>query len=120
LVEETEMKKTSKNSCENEILILLLFSRGAESRKKILKVLRYSSKNCSQIAREVELDWWTVQRHLRRLLKEHIVENSAFGNSKYYRLTQKGKDAIKIISQENKKKNDEQVHMSSNSVERMA
>ena len=98
MVEETEMTKTDRNGCENDVFVLLLFSRGAESRKKILNTLLYSSKNCSQIAKEVGLDWWTVQRHLRLLLKDRIIESSEFGNySKYYRLTQKGKEAIKII-----------------------
>jgi predicted transcriptional regulator len=96
------MKRIGKNSCENELSILLLLSRGAVSRKKILEALLYGSKNCSQIARDVELDWWTVQRHLRLLLKEHMVESSAFGNSKYYRLTQKGKEVIKALLSNNK------------------
>jgi predicted transcriptional regulator len=120
VIEETKMKGTGKNNHENEILILLCLSRGAESRKKILNVLLYKSKNCNQIAQEVELDWWTVQRHLRHLLKENIVENSTFGNSKYYRLTQKGKDATKFISQEDKNENGNQVHTNNNSLERIA
>ncbi|MEM2099684.1 MAG: helix-turn-helix domain-containing protein [Candidatus Bathyarchaeia archaeon] len=91
------MNRADKNSYENEILILFRLSRRAESRKKILKALRYSSKNCSQIAREVGLDWWTVQKHLCTLRKENIVKSSDFGNSKFYRLTSKGEDVIKAL-----------------------
>jgi len=96
------MNRADKNSCENGILILFRLSRGAESRKKILKALRYSSKNCSQIAREVGLDWWTVQKHLCTLRKENIVKSSDFGNSKFYRLTSKGEDVIKALLSNNK------------------
>jgi predicted transcriptional regulator len=111
------MNTTGKEKCENEILILLHLSRGAESRKKILKAILYGSKNCSQIARDVKLDWWTVQRHLRLLLKEHIVENSSFGNSKFYRLTKKGEDAIKNLSKDSRMETDEQCQIGISSVE---
>jgi len=96
------MNRADENSYESEILILLRLSRGAGSRKKILKALLYSSKNCSQIAREVGLDWWTVQKHLCRLMKESIVKSSDFGNSKFYRLTPKGEDVIKALLSNNK------------------
>lgn len=102
MVEETEMNRADKNSYESEISILFHLSRRAESRKKILKALLYSSKNCSQIAREVGLDWWTVQKHLCRLMKENIIKSSDFGNSKFYRLTPKGEDVIKALLSNNK------------------
>lgn len=97
------MNRADKNRCENEILILLVLSRGAESRKKILKALLHSSKNCSQIAREVGLDWWTVQKHLCRLMKKNIVNSSDFGNSKFYRLTPKGEEVIRALQSSNGK-----------------
>ena len=91
------MSKPERANYETAVLVLLSLSRGAESRKKILIALLSGPKNCSQIAREVGLDWWTVQKHLRCLMKENLVKSSDFGNSKFYRLTQKGEEAIKAI-----------------------
>ncbi|MEM2081126.1 MAG: winged helix-turn-helix domain-containing protein [Candidatus Bathyarchaeia archaeon] len=109
------MDRTDKNGYNSEIL--LCFSRGAESRRKILEALRYRPKNCNQIAQDVKLDWWTAQRHLRLLLREHMVESTLFGNSKYYRLTQAGKEVIRAILSNNK--NDKQAHASNASLERL-
>lgn len=109
------MDRADKNGYNSEIL--LCFSKGAESRRKILEALRYSPKNCNQIARDVKLDWWTVQRHLRFLLKGHIVESIDFGNSKYYRLTRAGEEAIRAILTDNK--SDKQAHVCNASLERL-
>ena len=100
------MSKPEKASFETAVLVLLSLSRGAESRKKILVTLLSEPKNCSQIAREVELDWWTVQKHLRSLLKENIIKSSAFGNSKFYKLSSIGEEAIRALQSSNKKKFD--------------
>ena len=90
---------------ETAVLVLLTLSRGAESRKKILLTLLSGPKNCRQISQKIGLDWWTVQKHLRLLLKENIVNSSDFGNSKFYKLTPKGEAAIKaILSEEDSKK----------------
>jgi predicted transcriptional regulator len=91
------MNKPEKPSYETAVLVLLSLSRGAESRKKILSALLSEPKNCSQIAREVGLDWWTVQKHLRSLLKENIIKSSAFGNSKFYKLSVVGEEAIRAL-----------------------
>lgn len=91
------MSKSEDKIFGTEILVLLTLSKGAESRKKILSSLLNGPKNCRQLSREVGLDWWTIQKHLRKLLKENIVKSSDFGNSKFYRLTSKGEDAITAI-----------------------
>ncbi len=91
------MDRRESTTLGTEIVILLSLSKGAESRKKILTALILGPKNCRQLSIEVGLDWWTVQKHLRRLLKENIVKSSDFGNSKYYKLTPRGEDALKAI-----------------------
>lgn len=100
------MSKPEKGSYETAVLVLLSLSRGAESRKRILVTLLSEPKNCSQIAREVRLDWWTVQKHLRSLLKENIIRSSAFGNSKFYKLTSMGEEVIRALQSNNKKNSD--------------
>jgi predicted transcriptional regulator len=104
------MSKPGKGSCETAILVLLSLSRGAGSRKKILTTLLSRPKNCSQIAKEVELNWWTVQKHLRTLMKENVIKSSAFGNSKFYKLSSMGEDAIKAIQSSSGKISDLKSH----------
>ncbi|WNZ29200.1 MAG: winged helix-turn-helix transcriptional regulator [Candidatus Bathyarchaeota archaeon] len=100
---------TNPENDENErIQILLTLSRGAKSRRNIMKSLHCQPKNCSQIARDVKLDWWTVQRHLQRLMKDRMVKNSSFGNIKYYRLSHNGKEIIRRLSSDDNKELDEQ------------
>ncbi len=91
------MSKSEKAIYENAVLVLLKLSRGAESRKKILITLLSGPKNCSQIAKEVKLDWWTVQKHLLSLMKENIIKSSSFGNSKFYRLSSMGEEVIRAL-----------------------
>ncbi len=95
------MSKPEKGSYETAVLVLLSVSRGAKSRKKILVTLLSEPKNCSQIAREVGLDWWTVQKHLRSLMKENIIKSSPFGNSKFYKLSSIGEEAITVLQTSN-------------------
>ena len=95
------MSKPEKAIYETAVLVLLVLSRGAESRKRILILLLSGPKNCSQIARDVSLDWWTVQKHLRSLMKENIIKSSAFGNSKFYKLSSMGEEAIRSLQSSN-------------------
>ena len=105
-----------ENDGNERIQILLMLSRGAKSRRNIMKSLLCQPKNCSQIARDVKLDWWTVQRHLQLLMKERMVKNSSFGNLKYYRLSHNGKELIRALSPDDNKKLDEQHGMAVDSV----
>jgi len=97
------MNKPEKASFEPAVLVLLSLSRGAESRKKILITLLSDPKNCSQISKEVKLDWWTVQKHLRSLLKENVIKSSPFGSSKFYRLSPMGEEVIRALQSSDRK-----------------
>lgn len=80
---------------EKEIdLILLSLSKGASSRKKILRHLILKPKNCNQLANDCELEWWSVQKHLKILLREQFIKSTPFGNIKFYKLTSRGKNAL--------------------------
>jgi predicted transcriptional regulator len=88
---------------ESKLLVLLRFSRGAESRIKILEMLRLKPKNCNQLSKEVKLEWWTVQKHLEVLMKENLVRRVEFGRRKFYKLTPKGEKALTEISSKSKR-----------------
>jgi len=51
-----------RKELDDEVNLLLSFSRGAETRRQILKALLLRPKNCNQIAKEIKVDGWTVLR----------------------------------------------------------
>lgn len=93
------MNKIAKAKDDSVFSILFSLSKGAESRKRILSSLFLGPKNCNQISKELGLDWWTVKKHLLILSNEHIVKSMQFGNSKFYKLTPVGEEALKLIQQ---------------------
>jgi predicted transcriptional regulator len=75
---------------ESEFYVLLSLSKGAESRKRILRALLLKPKNCNQIADELDLDWFSVQKHLRILVEKKIITSFDFGHIRFYNLTRLG------------------------------
>ncbi|MCW4019433.1 MAG: hypothetical protein NWF00_12280 [Candidatus Bathyarchaeota archaeon] len=91
------MSKPENAEFETPILVLLSLTKGANSRKNILITLLSGPKNCNRIAKDVRLNWWTVQKHLHRLKKENLVKSLDFGDSKFYSLSTKGEAIIRTF-----------------------
>lgn len=91
------MAEAEKNKTDTIYLILLSLSKGAGSRRKILISLCNGPKNCNQLSKETELDWWTVRKHLMVLSKENIIKAVPFGCSKFYKLTPVGEVIMKKL-----------------------
>lgn len=51
----------------------------------------------------IDLDWWTVKKHLVSLMKEKLIKSSAFGNSKFYELSRMGEEVIRALQSSNGK-----------------
>jgi predicted transcriptional regulator len=79
---------------EDQVCLLFSLTNGANSRKKILRELINAPKNCNQIAYQIKLDWWTVQKHLQLLVKIGAVAQISFGHTKFYKLTENGKHIL--------------------------
>jgi predicted transcriptional regulator len=75
---------------EREFLLLLNFSKGALSRKKILENILFDYKNCAQIAKNINLNWRTVDRNLRILYKSNYVKSIKFGRREFFKISRKG------------------------------
>jgi|YelNatPaOPRAMG01_1025707.scaffolds.fasta_scaffold10405_7 predicted transcriptional regulator len=82
---------------DDETCLLLMFSQGAKMRKNIIEKLLYGPKNCNQIAKELESDWWTIQKHLQRLEKAGLIKSISLGRLRFYKITFKGEKALKLI-----------------------
>jgi predicted transcriptional regulator len=74
------------NKLDDTIYVLLNISKGAETRRRILKALQCGPKNCNQIARQIGVDWWTIQKHLQLLIKTGLINEINIGRMKYYKL----------------------------------
>jgi len=95
------MSNRKQKEIDNEVEILLCFSKGAETRKRILKSLQYRQKNCNQIAKELGLDWWSVQKHLQRLKKVNLMLSLKIGRIEFYKMSSKCKAALEVLNIQN-------------------
>jgi DNA-binding transcriptional ArsR family regulator len=78
--------RSGKRTVNDVMNVLLIFSRGAVMRRKIIKILIYAPKNCNQIAKCLKVNWWTIQKHLQRLEKAGIIKGVNVGRVRYYSL----------------------------------
>ena len=95
------MSKPDSIRYESEFSVLLDSSKGANSRKKILRTLLLGSKSCNQIAIKLKLNWRTAYRHLQILEEKNLVRSLGFGQRKFYKLTLKGEEVIGSIKSKN-------------------
>lgn len=86
---------------------LLLQMKGGETRTTILKSL-LTPKDRFQLARDLELDWTTIDYHVQVLLKYGLVqEKTAYGNVKLYELTPVGNVLLNALEEMSRKKTQE-------------
>lgn len=79
---------------------LFLGTLSNENRLKIINLLRESSKNVSEICRELRFNQTTVSHNLRRLEKCGFVFMKRKGKCRYYSLNERTiKPLMKLIDQ---------------------
>jgi predicted transcriptional regulator len=91
------VKEIKGVNSDSKISVLLLHSRGAAMREKILNTLLSGPKNCNQIARNLESDWWTIKKHLQFLMSAKLVKPVDFGRITFYEITLEGNAALKYV-----------------------
>lgn len=75
---------------DDESSLLLVFSKGAKTRRRIIATLQTRLLNCNQIASELDLDWWTVAKHLEYLKQSGLIRCMNVGRIRFYKVTPKG------------------------------
>lgn len=69
--------------------------RGSATRIELLNAITETPKNKLQLAKELGVDWKTIDNHVEMLLKNRLVEEKmSIGTSRYYGAT---KDASRIL-----------------------
>ncbi len=93
--------KTSKiwliNGLDYNQFVLMVKMRGSRTRLEILKILD-TPKTRQLMAEELNLDWKTVHRHVRVLLRSELIQEiSSVGQSTYYLRSENGNKLLNLL-----------------------
>jgi DNA-binding transcriptional ArsR family regulator len=73
--------------------------RGSPMRQRLLDSLRDVQKNKLQLAKELDVDWKTIDNHIDMLLEARLVEEkNRIGTAKYYSLTKNGEKVLSLLA----------------------
>jgi len=86
-----------------DVFELIVNMKGSRSRIKLLKELQVP-KDRLQLAKNLSLDWSTIDYHMTVLLKHDLVsEKTAYGNVKLYELTSVAQNLLKALEEMSEK-----------------
>jgi len=89
--------KWDSSRLSQDVFRLMVRMKGSQSRLSLLKELA-TPRDRLQLARNISLDWKTVDYHIRILLKHGLIhEYSAYANVQLYELTDIGKVLLKVL-----------------------
>jgi predicted transcriptional regulator len=78
---------------------LLVRMRGAQTRLKLMHILD-GPKNKLQLASALGIDWKAVDKHVRALERNGLLQPTATsGTTTFYELTEKGKRALQVLDE---------------------
>ena len=76
------------------IRAFLLEGPGARTRLRLLEILSDRKMSCNRLARELGMSWWSVKRHIERLVELGLVKAIPFGKRVLYTITPLGASAL--------------------------
>lgn len=88
----------SKEGYDYDIFKLVARMRGSSTRIKLLNVIINEEKNKLQIAKEIGIDWKTVDNHVKMLMQSRLIEEKLVGASRYYTITSSGRKILTLLS----------------------
>jgi len=89
----------SRSRFDHDMFKLLVRMKGGKTRVNLLESLE-KPKNKLQLAKELKMDWKSVDRHIEILLKHHLITKSdAIGNVNYYSLTANGREILELLDE---------------------
>lgn len=88
-----------KQGYDYDTFRLVAKMRGSPTRVRLLNLILSEQKNKLQMARELDVDWKTVDNHIEMLMQTGLVEEKvAVGTTKYYSITENGKKILLLLS----------------------
>lgn len=77
---------------------ILVKMRGSDTRVKILRNVTTVPKSKLQIANELEMDWKSIDGHVRTLADYSLVKEAiSFGTATYFVITDRGKEVLDLL-----------------------
>lgn len=98
----------TKQGYDYDIFKLVARMKGSHMRIRLLGLVDLP-KNKMQLAKELGVDWKTIDNHVDVLIRNGLIEELAHvGNSKYYVLSEHGKRVLSLLSSSEKDNHDNQ------------
>lgn len=89
----------SKQGYDYDTFKLVTRMRGSPTRIRLLNAINDSPKNKLQLAKELDVDWKTIDNHIAMLLQIRLVEERmVVGTAKYYAITYDGTKILSLLS----------------------
>jgi predicted transcriptional regulator len=88
----------SKQGYDYDTFRLVAKMRGSPTRIRLLNAI-HSPKNKLQLAKELDVDWKTIDNHIEMLVEGGLVEERGIvGTSRYYVITENGMKVLSLLS----------------------
>lgn len=87
-----------KQGYDYDTFKLVAKMRGSPTRIRLMNAVIDEQKNKLQIAKELDVDWKTVDNHVRVLIASRLIEEITVGASKYYLITEDGRKILSLLS----------------------
>ena len=79
--------------------MLVTKMRGRPMRIRLLNAVSEDPKNKLQLAKELGVDWKTIDNHIEMLLQSRLVEKrTVVGTARYYAITHDGTKILSLLS----------------------
>ncbi|MGI0019806.1 MAG: winged helix-turn-helix domain-containing protein [Nitrososphaera sp.] len=91
--------KWSRQGYDYDTFRLISKMRGSQTRIKLLNAVRDEHKNKLQLAKELDVDWKTVDNHAEMLVQARLIEESdVVGTARYYSITENGRRVLSLLA----------------------
>lgn len=88
----------SRNYFDYDVFRLVVRMRGAATRQRILRQLQ-QPMNRHQLARELGMDWKSVDRHVDLLMRRGLLEPVEGSGERAYRLSERGRKLLELLEE---------------------
>lgn len=88
----------SRNYFDYDVFRLVVRMRGAVTRQRILRQLQ-QPMNRHQLARELGMDWKSVDRHVDLLMRHGLLEPVEGSGERAYRLSERGRRLLELLEE---------------------
>lgn len=89
----------SRQGYDYDMFRLVAKMRGSPTRVRLLNAVKDGHKNKLQLAKELGVDWKTVDNHAEMLVETRLIEeNGMVGTARYYSITEGGRKILSLIA----------------------